>query len=92
MRYTNPRFTYFTCRRQSFRCGTNRPLIVGLSEMLTNAPLFHNGTENEKLIRNPHADPDHDQRLITSRALPAKFGRRPYPRSSVILFTESQTE
>jgi len=30
-----------------------------------NNPLFHNGKENEKLIRNPHADPDHHQKLMT---------------------------
>ena len=30
-------------------------------------PLLHNGEENEKVIRNPHADPDHHQKLITSR-------------------------
>ena len=34
--------------------------------MSTN-PLFSNGEENEKVIRNPHADPDHHQELITSR-------------------------
>jgi len=30
-------------------------------------PLFHNGEENEKVIQNPHADPNHHQKLITSR-------------------------
>jgi len=37
--------------------------------MLTNIqnPLFRNGEENEKVIRNPYADPDHHQKLITSR-------------------------
>ena len=34
--------------------------------MSTN-PLFSNGEENEKVIRNPHADPDHHRELITSR-------------------------
>ena len=29
--------------------------------------LFRNGEENEKVIRNPHADPDHHQTLISSR-------------------------
>jgi len=29
--------------------------------------LFCNGKENEKVIRSPHADPDHNQKLITSR-------------------------
>jgi len=30
-------------------------------------PVFCNGEENEKVIRNPHADPDQHQNLITSR-------------------------
>jgi len=44
--------------------------------------------------RNPRADPDHNQKSTNSRVeghllpMPAKFGRRPFPRSSVILFTE----
>jgi len=29
--------------------------------------LFRNGEENEKVIWNPHADPDHHQKLITFR-------------------------
>jgi len=29
--------------------------------------LFRNGEENEKVIRNPHADPDHHQKVTTSR-------------------------
>jgi len=35
-------------------------------------PLFRNGEdeENEKVIRNPHEDPDHHQKLITSRESP----------------------
>jgi len=58
--------------------GTNRPLTI--REMLTTVqkPPFRNGEENDKVIKNPHADPDHHQ----------KVGPRPYPRSSVILFTE----
>jgi len=56
-------------------------------------PLFRNGKENEKVIRwNPQAAPDHHQQLINSRGSPlpmdAMFGGRPFPRSSVILFTE----
>jgi len=37
--------------------------------MLTNIqkPLFRNGEENEKVIRHPRADPDHHQKLTTSR-------------------------
>jgi len=47
--------------------GTNWLLIVW--EMLTNVqnPQFRNGEENEKMIRNPHADPDHHQKVTTSR-------------------------
>jgi len=29
-------------------------------------PLFRNVEENEKVIRNPQADPDHAQNLISS--------------------------
>jgi len=51
--------SYFT------KYGTNWPLIV--REMLTNVqnPSFRSGEENEKVIRNPHADRDHRQKLIT---------------------------
>ena len=74
--------------------GTNRPLTV--REMLTNAQKFCSVEENEKVIRNPHADPDHHQKLITSRGSPPcpclpSYGQRPFPHSSVILFTECQT-
>jgi len=61
-------------------------------------PLFCNGEENEKVIRNPHAVPDHHQKLITSKRSPlahayTKFGQRPFPSSSVILFkNERMTE
>jgi len=59
-------------------------------------PLFRSGEENEKVIRNPHTDPDHDQKLIMPKgsvlAVSAKFGRRLFPCSSVILFTEGQME
>jgi len=33
-------------------------------------PVFRNGEENEKVIRYPHADPDHHQKLTTSRGSP----------------------
>ena len=33
-------------------------------------PLFRSGEENEKVIRNPQADPDHHQKLTTSRRSP----------------------
>jgi len=46
-------------------------------------PLFRNGEENEKVIRNPHANPNHHRKLITSRGT-AKFGRLPFPRSSMV--------
>jgi len=61
--------------------------------------------ENEKVTRRPHADPNHRQKLITSRGSPLARacqvwstsktiieGRRPFPRSSVVLFIEWQTE
>jgi len=31
---------------------------------------FHNGEENEKVIQNLHTDPDHHQKLMTSRGSP----------------------
>jgi len=50
--------------------------------------LFRNGEENEKVMHNPHVDPDHHQKLITSRGsplpMPAKFGQRLFPHSLVI--------
>jgi len=48
----------------------------------------------KKMIKNPRADPDHHETsLLEGHPLPmsAKFGRRPFPRSSVILFAELQT-
>jgi len=33
--------------------------------------LFLSGEENEKVIRNPRADPDHHQKSITSRGSPS---------------------
>ena len=33
-------------------------------------PLFRNGEENEKVIRNLHADPGHHQKLTTFRGSP----------------------
>jgi len=33
-------------------------------------PLFRNGEEIEKVIRNPHANPDHHQKLTTSGGSP----------------------
>ena len=56
-------------------------------------PLFRNVEENEKAIRNPHASrgsPLAHVTLLEGHPLPmsAKSGRRPFPRSSVILFTE----
>ena len=33
-------------------------------------PLFCNGEENENVIQNPHADPDHRQKLTSSRGSP----------------------
>ena len=59
-------------------------------------PAFCNCEENEKVIKNPRADPDHHQKLIMPKgsviAVSAKFGRRPFPCLSFILFTEGQME
>ena len=68
---------------------TYRPLIVW--EMLTNV---RSDEENEKVTGNPHTDPDHHQKLISSRwsslahvprrsslahvPMPAKFGWHPF--------------
>ena len=38
-----------------------------LYEKCPKESLFRNDEENEKVTRNPHADPDHHQKLITSR-------------------------
>jgi len=35
-----------------------------------NNPLFRSGQENEKVIRNPHVDPDRHQKLTTFRGTP----------------------
>jgi len=56
---------------QFAKYGTNRLLIVW--EMLTKLSkktLFRNGEDNEKVIRNPHADPDHHQKSTTCRGSP----------------------
>jgi len=61
-------------------------------------PIFRSEENEWKVVRNPHADPDHHQNLITSRGSPlpnvppAKLGRHPFPRLSVILFTEWQND
>jgi len=51
-----------------------------------------NGEENDKVISNPHADPDHHQNLITSRGSPlahaCEVWLMSFPCSSVILFSE----
>jgi len=58
--------------------------------------IFRNGQEHKKVIWNPHADLDHHRILITSRwsslAVPDKFGRRPFLRLSVTMFTERQND
>ena len=37
---------------------------------MSKSPLFRNDEEYEKVIRDPHADPDRHQKLITSRGSP----------------------
>jgi len=55
-------------------------------------PPIRDGEENEIVIRNARAQPDHPQShpLLEGHPspVPAKFGRRPFPRSLVILFRE----
>jgi len=53
-------------------------------------PLFCNGGKNKKVIRNPYVDLNQNQMLSLpdGHPLPAQFARRPFPRFSVILFTE----
>jgi len=74
---------------------TNQPLIV--RELLTNvqkSPIPQWWRKWKSDLQS--TDLDHHQKLITSRgsplAHPAKFGRPPFPHSSVILFTEWQDE
>ena len=43
---------------------------------MSNNLLFRNGEENEQVIRNPHADPDHHQKLIISRRSPLAHVRQ----------------
>jgi len=61
---------------------------IGVNCMIMSKnPLFCNGEENEKVIRNPNAGSYHHQKLITS-----KFGRRLFPHSLVILFTDGRND
>jgi len=52
-------------RRQSFRQVQNQSDCTRNAKKFKNPP-FCSGEDNEKVIRNPHADPDHHQKLITS--------------------------
>jgi len=58
-----------SCRRQSFRQVSYKSAVDCMrnANKTSKNPLFRNGEENEKVIRNPHADPDHHQKLSTSR-------------------------
>jgi len=40
---------------------------IRLTKLMFKNQLSSNGEENEQVIRNPHVDPDHRQRLTTSR-------------------------
>jgi len=62
-----------------------------LTKLMFKNQLSSNGEENEKVIRNPHADPDHRQRSHPL-PVPVKFGRRPCPRSSVYRMTEQRND
>jgi len=56
--------------------------------------LFLSGEENETGIHAQIRITTKSQPLLDGHLLPvpARFGRRPFPRSSVILFTEWQNE
>jgi len=58
------------CRREAFRqvslYHTNRPVN----------PIFSNGKETEKVIRNPQADPDQHQKLSSPRGSPITYAYR----------------
>lgn len=41
-----------------------------LTKLKKNPLLYRSGEENEKVIRNPDADPDHHQKVITFRGSP----------------------
>ena len=79
--------------------GSNRLLIVWELRKKRNAnkcqKIAYSSVVKKIKTRNPRADPDHHQKSTTSRGSPlasAKFGRRPFPHSSVILFTDWQNE
>jgi len=57
-------------------------------QMSTNPPRFRNGEENEKVIWNPHADPGHHQKLVTSRGSPLAHACQVWP-TSVSAFVRS---
>jgi len=48
------------------KCGTNRSLTMRNANKMSKNPLFRNGEETANVILNPHSDPDHQQKLITS--------------------------
>ena len=79
--------------------GSNQLLIVWELRKQRNAnkcrKIAYSSVVKKMKNRNPRADPDHHQKSTTSRGSPlahTKFGRRPFPRLSFILFTECQTE
>ena len=85
-----------SCRRQSFRQVWYKS-AVDCIEMLTK---LHPKITHSSMVKNMKKWSGIHTRATKSSSLPkghplsmsTKFGRRPFPRSSVILFTESQTE
>jgi len=62
-----------SCQRLSFRQVWYNLAVDRLrnANNVQKSPIgIRNGRENEKVIRNPHADPDNHQKLITSRGSP----------------------
>jgi len=53
--------------------------------------LFRNDEENEKVIRNPHADPDHHQKLITFKGSPLAHACQVWS-TSVFAFVSLQND
>ena len=52
------------------KCGTKWLLVVWEANKCPKNPLFCSGEENEKVIWYSHTDPDHHQKLTTSRGSP----------------------
>ena len=97
--FISPSLVQIGCWLYDYENWENREML-----QMSENRLFLNGEENEKPESThrsgspPFGDPlevvDFCQPLLEGHLfpVPAKFGRRPFPRSSVILFTEWQNE